>query len=101
MCIELNGVTRIYRANKDVLALDGVSLMVPEGEWLAVMGPSGSGKSTLVNLIGCLDKPTRGEVSITGVNVSKISDAALNRFRAETIRIGKCNACPILPQHHG
>ena len=85
MCIELNGVTRIYRANKDVLALDGVSLMVPEGEWLAVMGPSGSGKSTLVNLIGCLDKPTRGEVSITGVNVSKISDAALNRFRAETI----------------
>jgi putative ABC transport system ATP-binding protein len=85
MCIELDHVTRIYRASKDVLALDEVSLMVPEGEWLAVMGPSGSGKSTLVNLIGCLDKPTRGEVSITGVDVSKMSAGELNRFRAETI----------------
>jgi len=85
MPIELKNVTRIYTANAEVRALDDVSLSVAPGEWLAVMGPSGSGKSTLVNLIGCLDQPTSGEVWIHGTNVSHMSPSALNRFRAEKI----------------
>ncbi len=85
MPIELKDVTRIYPASKAVLALNHVSLSVPEGEWLAIMGPSGSGKSTLVNLIGCLDQPTEGEIWIEGSNVARMSPAELNRFRAEKI----------------
>src|SRR6266849_2758576 len=85
MPIELKNVTRVYKSNVEVRALDEVSLTVAQGEWLAIMGPSGSGKSTLVNLIGCLDQPTRGEVSILGSNVSQMAPAELNRFRAEKI----------------
>jgi len=78
-------VTRIYSSNVEVQALEEVSLSVKQGEWLAIMGPSGSGKSTLVNLIGCLDQPTRGEIWIDGVDIARISAAELNRFRAEKI----------------
>jgi putative ABC transport system ATP-binding protein len=85
MPIELKHVTRTYKSNVEVRALDNVSLTVAPGEWLAIMGPSGSGKSTLVNLIGCLDQPSSGEVRIHGVNVSQMSSAELNRFRAEKI----------------
>src|ERR1700747_1518942 len=85
MPIELKNVSRIYKSNVEVRALDDVSLSVGPGEWLAVMGPSGSGKSTLVNLMGCLDQPTRGEIWIQGTNISKMSPAELNRFRAEKI----------------
>src|SRR6516164_10468531 len=66
-------------------ALDDFSLAVDPGEWVSIMGPSGSGKSTLVNLIGCLDQPTSGEIVIHGTNVSQMSPAELNRFRAEKI----------------
>jgi putative ABC transport system ATP-binding protein len=85
MPIELKSVTRVYKSNVEVRALDEVSLSVPAGEWLAIMGPSGSGKSTLVNLIGCLDQPTGGEVWIHGCNVSQMTQAEMNRFRAEKI----------------
>src|SRR5215468_10304727 len=85
MSIELKNVSRVYPANVEVHALDDVSLSVAPGEWLAIMGPSGSGKSTLVNLIGCLDQPTTGAILIEGINVSKMSPAELNRFRAEKI----------------
>jgi putative ABC transport system ATP-binding protein len=85
MSIELKNVTRVYKSNVEVRALAEVSLSVPPGEWLAIMGPSGSGKSTLVNLIGCLDRPTGGEVWIHGCNVSRMSQAEMNRFRAEKI----------------
>src|SRR5579864_2833938 len=85
MPIELKNVTRVYKSNVEVCALDDVTLSVAPGEWLAIMGPSGSGKSTLVNLIGCLDRPTKGEIRIHGCNVSDMSPAEMNRFRAEKI----------------
>jgi ABC-type lipoprotein export system ATPase subunit len=75
MPIELKNVTRVYESNVEVRALDDVSLSVASGEWLAVMGPSGSGKSTLVNLMGCLDQPTTGEIWINGANISKMTPA--------------------------
>ena len=90
--IKLKHVTRLYPAQAEsnggagnIRALDDVSLQVEPGEWLAVMGPSGSGKSTLVNLIGCLDRPTAGEIWLDGENVAKISTQELNRARAEKV----------------
>src|SRR5215470_7319704 len=85
MPIELKNVSRIYKSNVEVRALDDVSLSVAPGEWLSIMGPSGSGKSTLVNLIGCLDQPSSGEIWIEGSNVAAMTAADLNRFRAEKI----------------
>jgi putative ABC transport system ATP-binding protein len=88
--IELKSVTRVYPARAEasggtIRALDDFSLSLAPGEWIAIMGPSGSGKSTLVNLIGCLDRPTSGEIWLDGENVASISDAELNRVRAEKI----------------
>src|SRR5690242_14200675 len=85
MPIELKNVTRIYKSNVEVRALDDVSLEVAPGEWLAIMGPSGSGKSTLVNLIGCLDRPTSGEIWLDSEDVARISTQDLNRARAEKV----------------
>ncbi len=87
--IKLNHVSRVYPARTDVAgeirALDDFALDVAAGEWIAIMGPSGSGKSTLVNLIGCLDRPTSGEVWLDQQNVANISTKELNRVRAEKI----------------
>src|SRR5258706_2373021 len=66
-------------------ALDHISLHVAQGEWLSIMGPSGSGKSTLINLIGCLDRPSSGEIWLDGGDVANISGVELNRVRAEKI----------------
>jgi len=88
--IKLNNLTRAYPARAEanggvIRALDNISLHVEPGEWLAMMGPSGSGKSTMVNLIGCLDRPTSGEIWLDGVEVASISASELNRVRAEKI----------------
>jgi putative ABC transport system ATP-binding protein len=88
--IRLKDVTKSYPAKAEenggvIRALDHISLEVAPGEWLAMMGPSGSGKSTLVNLIGCLDRPTSGEIWLDGENVAQISASELNRVRAERI----------------
>ena len=88
--IRLNHVSRLYPARAQapgglIRALDDFSLHVEAGEWIAVMGPSGSGKSTLVNLIGCLDRPTSGEIWLDGQNVAGLNNNELNRIRAEKI----------------
>ena len=87
--IKLSHVSRLYPAQAEgggvVRALDEVSLQVESGEWLAVMGPSGSGKSTLANLIGCLDRPTAGEIWLDSENVATLSAQDLNRARAEKV----------------
>jgi putative ABC transport system ATP-binding protein len=84
--IALNGVTREYAGHSGkVLALDHASFSIVAGEWVAVTGPSGSGKSTLVNLIGCLDRPTAGELHIDGVDLATLSSTELDRFRADKI----------------
>lgn len=88
--IRLNGVSRFYPARAGasggtIRALDDLTLRVERGEWIAVMGPSGSGKSTLVNLIGCLDSPSTGEIWLDGENVAQLATKELTRVRAEKI----------------
>jgi len=83
--IELSGVSKVYDQSEGRAALDGVSLTVEAGELTAVMGPSGSGKSTLLNLIAGLDRPTQGQVVVDGVDVGKLSEARLARFRRERL----------------
>ncbi len=89
--IQLKNVVKSYPAKEEkngggmIKALDSISLSIAAGEWVAMMGPSGSGKSTMVNLIGCLDRPTMGEIWLDGENVASISASDLNRVRAEKI----------------
>ena len=66
-------------------ALDGVSFNIASGEWVALMGPSGSGKTTLINILGGLDTLTSGSVVVDGVNLAKLTENALVRYRAEKI----------------
>ncbi len=84
--IEVKDVSKVYRRGKTLVhALAGCSLKVPKGQFLSVMGPSGSGKSTLLNLLGALDVPTGGSISIEGREVSKLSDADLSQFRRDRL----------------
>jgi putative ABC transport system ATP-binding protein len=84
--IALHGVTRDYAGRSGtVRALDDATFSIVAGEWVAITGPSGSGKSTLVNLLGCLDRPTAGELRIDGVDVASMSAGELDRFRADKI----------------
>lgn len=80
--IELDNITKIYKMGRtEVVALNGVSLSVEQGEMVSIIGPSGSGKSTLMHIIGCLDKPTSGEYRLEGVKVSKLNDNKLAEIR--------------------
>ncbi|MBO6150630.1 MAG: ABC transporter ATP-binding protein [Clostridium sp.] len=80
--LELKNIYKIYG---DLHALDDVSLSVDNGEWVAIMGPSGSGKSTLMNIIGCMDKPTKGQVLLDGVDIATESDKNLTAIRRDKI----------------
>lgn len=80
--LELKNVSKIYGPLK---ALDNVNLQVENGEWLAIMGPSGSGKSTMMNIIGCMDKPSLGEVILDGVDIAKESGKKLTEIRRDKI----------------
>ena len=84
--IELNDVKKIYRMGEvDVPALNGVSLKIKQGEFIAIMGPSGSGKSTLMNMVGCLDVPTQGKIFLDGKDISKMSESGLAQIRGKKI----------------
>ena len=80
--LEIKNVSKIYGPLK---ALDNVNLTVENGEWLAIMGPSGSGKSTMMNIIGCMDKPSLGEVILDGVDIAKESGKKLTEIRRDKI----------------
>ena len=84
--IEAIDIARIYgKGDISVRALDGVSLTIERGEFVAVMGPSGSGKSTLMNILGCLDRPTEGRYILENLDVSEMSRAELAKIRNERI----------------
>ncbi|WP_075790617.1 ABC transporter ATP-binding protein [Massilia putida] len=74
-----------HRGTEAIHAVDHVSLTVAQGEFVAVVGPSGSGKTTLLELIGAIDKPSAGEITIDGQSVTAMNDAALTRLRSRTI----------------
>ncbi len=79
--IQLSNVSKVYNGGAKQTALAGITLDVPAGQFVAVMGPSGSGKSTLLNLIAGLDRPSQGEVCVDGVTVNRLGEAALARYR--------------------
>lgn len=80
--LELKNVSKIYG---NLHALDHVSLKVEQGEWVAIMGPSGSGKSTMMNIIGCMDKASEGEVLLDGVDIAKETSRNLTNIRRDKI----------------
>jgi putative ABC transport system ATP-binding protein len=84
--VHVDNVEKVFqRGSEQIHVLSNLSLNVPKGEFLALMGPSGSGKSTLLNLIGGLDRPTKGTVSISGDRVDQLSEAQLAHWRARHI----------------
>ncbi|WP_043759189.1 ABC transporter ATP-binding protein [Aeromonas taiwanensis] len=84
--IRLEGVgRRFHLGGSEVLALDGVSLAIEAGEYLAVMGPSGSGKSTLLNVLGLLDRPDEGEYWLEGARTARLAEPELARLRGQAI----------------
>ena len=84
--IRLEGVgRRFHLGGSEVLALNGVSLAIEAGEYLAVMGPSGSGKSTLLNVLGLLDRPDEGEYWLEGARTARLAEPELARLRGQAI----------------
>jgi putative ABC transport system ATP-binding protein len=84
--IRLDRVSRTYEMGRvAVHALSDVSLTVGDGEFLAIVGPSGSGKSTMMNILGCLDRPSRGQYVLAGKPVAELDDDSLARVRSRTI----------------
>jgi len=85
-CVSVNGVHKFFRRGSErVDVLNGLTLSVPEGEFLGLMGPSGSGKTTLLNLIAGLDKPSEGEVWVRGEKISAKSEGGLADWRTRSI----------------
>ena len=80
--LEVKNVSKIYG---DLHALKDVSFAIRKGEWVAIMGSSGSGKSTIMNIIGCMDKPTMGEVILDGQDITKENQTSLTKIRREKI----------------
>jgi len=84
--IETHDLWKTYQmGSEEIHALSGVTMALDRGEYVAIMGPSGSGKSTLMNLVGCLDTPTRGSYLLNGKQVSQMNDDELARIRNEEI----------------
>ncbi|WP_311526219.1 ABC transporter ATP-binding protein [uncultured Parvimonas sp.] len=80
--LELKDVSKIYES---VNALSNINLKVKKGDWIAIMGSSGSGKTTMMNIIGCMDRPSNGQVLIDGVDIAKESQKNLTKIRREKI----------------
>src|SRR4051812_43892820 len=84
--VSVEGGEKVFRrGSEDIHVLSELHLKVPKGEFLALMGPSGSGKSTLLSLIGGLDRPTKGTVSIAGERIDELSDRKLAAWRARHV----------------
>jgi len=84
--IKINNLTKIYQEDAEVVkALDGVNLTFDKGEFTAIVGPSGSGKTTLLNMIGGLDTPTSGTITVDGIEVTKLSSNDLINFRRDYV----------------
>jgi putative ABC transport system ATP-binding protein len=84
--ISMKNVSKVYSMGEvDVVALKNVSLDIYPGDFVAIIGASGSGKSTMMNLIGCLDTPTKGEISLKSKNIAKLSESSLAQLRGKTI----------------
>jgi len=84
--VAVRNVTKVYeRGRQHIEVLHGLTLEIPRGDYVALMGPSGSGKTTLLNLIGGLDQPTSGEVSVAGSRIDQLGSGALARWRAHHV----------------
>jgi putative ABC transport system ATP-binding protein len=84
--INIKNVSKIYKIDKlNVNALNGINLEISKGEFVAIMGPSGSGKSTLMNIIGCLDTPTKGNYTLDSQDISKLNDNRLAEIRNKKV----------------
>src|SRR5512142_1856706 len=84
--IEIENITKVYQMGEtEVRALNGVSLKIDDGEWVAITGPSGSGKSTLMAILGCLDSPTSGSYKLDETDVAKMRDDQLAAVRNKKI----------------
>jgi len=84
--VEVRDLRKVYRRDsQELTVLDGISLEVPRGEFVALMGPSGSGKTTLLNLIAGIDRPTSGSVVVAGTDVGRLSESALARWRSQSV----------------
>jgi putative ABC transport system ATP-binding protein len=81
--IKVNNLTKTY--DIDTCALNNLNITINKGDWTSIMGPSGCGKTTLLNIIGCLDSPTKGSVYINGTDITKLNQKNLTRFRRDHI----------------
>ena len=84
--ISLDQVSKVYRTKTiETTALNNITLNIPKGEFLSIMGPSGCGKSTLLNIMGLLDEPSDGTVTIDGTNIDKYASKATSKFRNQKL----------------
>ena len=84
--VQIQGISKSYRRDSNVVpVLQAITLDVPEGEFLGLMGPSGSGKTTLLNLIAGIDRPDAGTITVSGTDVTKLSESQLAKWRANHI----------------
>ena len=84
--VDVREVRKVYkRDSQELTVLDGLSLQIPEGEFVALMGPSGSGKTTLLNLIAGIDRPTSGQIVVGGTDVAQLNESALAQWRSHNV----------------